>query len=71
MVGYTSGGSPIFYSIGKTKKKKRNNKVFKCKLCNHGTTKNQLKLNGGHCQKCKAVMVTSGICHFCKKPLLV
>lgn len=72
MVEYTVGGSTIFYPTYKIKKTKgQRNKRFKCKSCNHSTTRNQLKINGGHCQNCKTIIITSGTCSFCNKPLLV
>lgn len=57
MIGYTRGGSPIFFESAPRPKNRttgQRNKRFACKACPAKTTKNQLKLNGGVCHACKA-----------------
>jgi hypothetical protein len=55
-IGYTPGGSPIFFGGVRLTVKKNKNKRYKCSDdgCPHSTTKNQAKKNGGVCFFCKA-----------------
>jgi hypothetical protein len=53
LIGYTPGGSPIFFNGPKTRNSVKSQKLFGCEKCKHKTTKNQLKKNGGKCHQCK------------------
>ena len=55
VVGYTPGGSPIFWGNSGPKKKTKGQKNtrFRCTSCNHRTTKNQAKITSGKCLYCK------------------
>ena len=53
LIGYTPGGSPIFYNCGDGFKRKKSQPRYRCCSCHHRTTKNQAKKNGGKCHQCK------------------
>jgi hypothetical protein len=59
LIGYTPGGSPIFFG-GSRGPKPNKNVRFRCKSCDHKTTKNQLKANGGKCWHCKRPINVGG-----------
>lgn len=51
IIGYTPGGSPIFFG-GPSLKKTKKRVLYKCSGCNNRATKNQAKSAGGKCFHC-------------------
>jgi hypothetical protein len=56
LVGYTRGGSPVFFNkTGRNKQGSPNkNPRYKC-ACGHRTTRKQREVNGNRCFSCKKV----------------
>lgn len=60
LIGYTPGGSPIFFGARETRRPMRRckNPRTKCQQCGHSTTRNQRKRNGNRCHQCKTEFKT-------------
>jgi hypothetical protein len=54
LIGYTHGGSPIYFSTPSGGKRQRKNPRFKCSHdCGAKTTLNQRRINGNLCHRCR------------------